>query len=101
MPSVMFHLSEPLKDTLGLYAQAHHKSISEVIREAVARHIDYDLSQDKRTRRTKYATPQERESAKNLRARERRSLARKLVNAQTEAEIKLYREALQASLRQG
>ena len=61
---IVIHASDTFKDALGEFAAANNKSMSEVIRQAVATHIGYDISQEPaRTRTPKYATPEEAKRA--------------------------------------
>ena len=61
---IVIHASEAFKDALGEWAAAHNESMSEVIRQAVAGKIGYDISREPaRTRTPKYATPEEAKRA--------------------------------------
>lgn len=61
---IVLHASESFKDMLGKYASANKLSMAEVIRQAVATVIGYDLSAEPaRTRAAKYATPEEAKRA--------------------------------------
>jgi hypothetical protein len=57
---IVLHASEGFKDALGKYAADTKSSMAEVIRQAVASVIGYDLKADPaRTRAPKYATKEE------------------------------------------
>ena len=61
---IVIHASDAFKDALGEYSAAKNKSMSEVIRQAVATVIGYDISREPaRTRTPKYATPEEAKRA--------------------------------------
>ena len=97
--SIMFHLSEPMKDALGSFAATHDQTISEVIRQAVTAHIGYDTAlEPKRTRESKYRSQEHKQATYNKKARERRALIRTLVSTQDEATIEDARQALKESL---
>lgn len=65
---IILHTSTAFKDALGIYAGERKKSMADVIREAVADLIDYDLTQEPpRTRTPKYASPEEQAKALSLR----------------------------------
>lgn len=66
---IVIHASDAFKDALGRWASAHDATMSEVIREAVAKHIGYDISREPaRSRRPKYATEEEAKAASYERA---------------------------------
>lgn len=57
---IVLHSSEEFKDALGTYATEYNMSMAEVIRQAVADKIGYDLkAEPARTRTPKYATPEQ------------------------------------------
>ena len=61
---IVIHASDTFKDALGEWAAANNLSMSEVIRQAVAGKIGYDISKEPaRTRTPKYATPEEAKRA--------------------------------------
>jgi hypothetical protein len=61
---IVIHASDAFKDALGKWAADHNESMSEVIRQSVAKHIGYDITQEPaRTRTPKYATPEEAKRA--------------------------------------
>jgi hypothetical protein len=61
---IVIHASDAFKDALGKWSADRDMTMSAVIREAVAKHIGYDLSQEPaRTRTPKYATPEEAKRA--------------------------------------
>ncbi len=83
--SKMFQISDEMEEALGNFAGAENKAVSEVIREAVAQHIGYDLSQEPKTERPrKYATEAERKAAQSARNKARRELTNALVKAAKE-----------------
>lgn len=99
MTAITAYMSDPMLKALGEFAAQNEKSMTEVIREAVANHIKYDRAQEpKRTRQRKYANETERQNHYNQIARERRKLQRKMLNAQTQEEWEEARDALRASL---
>ena len=66
---IVLHASIGFKDALGAYATDHNTSMAEVIRQAVADRIGYDLSADPaRSRTPKYATKEEQNQANLWRA---------------------------------
>ena len=96
----VFQLSDSFKDHLATWAQTNNRSVSDVIREAVAQFTDYDLEGEPETeRRRKYATLQERNDAMKARAKERRDIQRELVEAIRRGEKIEAIEALAASLK--
>jgi hypothetical protein len=72
--------SEGLVDALGAYATAHHTSVSDVVRHAIANTIGYDLGVpvETRGRKAKYLTPEARKEAAKQRAQRERDIAREL-----------------------
>jgi len=94
--TVMFTCSSDLKEALGAYAARNQSSMADVVRQAVAAYIDYDLDQEEKpTRRgTKYANPEERKKAMLQRAKARRQLASQLVAAYDAEEKKRVMEAM-------
>lgn len=94
---IMFNCSEGLKDALGEYCGTTRRTLSEVIREAVAEKVGYDITKDKRTRTSKYGSYEQKQQAYSETAKLRRKLQRLLLDAQTEAEYEHYREALRAT----
>lgn len=80
--SVPVMMSEDMEDALDAFAQANDQSRSEVARNAIAMWIGYNLADEAPTaRRTKYATPAEREAARKAAAKKRRDDQKALLEA--------------------
>lgn len=76
-------LSSTMKTALGSFATTAKLSMAEVVRQAVANHIGYDLTTEpKKERKTKYESVEERKEAQRSRYKERSELIRKLKLAQ-------------------
>lgn len=98
--SIMFHLTERFKDAVLEYSETVGVSASELIRQAVAERIGYDLEQDRvaRGRPKKYRNEAERKIASKRRGAERRALIRALLQAHEREETQKQADALRASL---
>lgn len=97
-------MSEAMHDVLGEFAASQRMSMNEVVLQAVAQYIGYDLDLERRNRTEtrgrpkKYHTPEQRKEAARERAR-RRNLMVKAVIADVEKQDRLKAvEALQSSL---
>ena len=69
---MMFPLSAEFKMAMGVWAEAHHTSIADLIRTAVAAKIGYEL--EPVGQHTKYASPAERIAAQAARNAERKAI---------------------------
>lgn len=99
--SIMFTLSQELKDALDQYSGKQNEARSSVIRQAIAAFIGYDLSAEpKAQRQKKYASPEERKKAAKARSQARRELTRRLLEAYEKAEKEEDIEALIKSLKE-
>jgi predicted transcriptional regulator len=74
---IMFPLSDELKDAVGAYASKNGRSVSDVIRTAIAKEIGFTLPPA--TPRQKYATQEDRIAAQKARQAERRELTKRLL----------------------
>ena len=94
--TVLFTCSEEMKDALGSYAASTQQSMSEIVREAVAAVIGYDLAGEVKSARrgTKYANAEARKRAMLDRAKARRQLTRDLLAAYDEKERAVIIQAL-------
>ena len=97
--SILIPCSQKLKDALGEYASDHKVSMSLVVREAVARYINYPLELEEVVDgRRKYKSKEARSEANNNQRREERAnLARlmELLKTQQHNEtIKILRDSL-------
>jgi hypothetical protein len=95
----MFPLSAQMKDALGTHATSKGKSVSDIIRTAIAKEIGYDLTQDANGGRSnkKYASAEERIAAQKERQKEKNSLVKQLLEAHRAAEeAKRKAEAIRA-----
>lgn len=93
MRTRQFGMSEELREALAVYAQQHNVSVAQVVREAVAHRIGYDLGTDAaETRRTgrpkKYASVEERRRARRAASKARRELRNKLVQEYKQQEAR-------------
>jgi hypothetical protein len=97
---IMFSLSEQLRDALGEFATKNSLSIAEVIRTAVAEHIEYDLNGEETAPRrgNKYATADERKLAQKGRAKEKRQLVASLIAAARKQDHEAAIKALEESV---
>lgn len=83
--SQMFGLSEDMKEFLATWAQERNLSVAEVIRSALAEYVGYDLAADemskveRRGRPRVYANKEERRKAARARNKERRQLAKQVL----------------------
>lgn len=76
---IVLQASEALKEALAEYAQMNGTSMAQVIREAVAERIDYDLAgEPKQARFTRYASIEERKTAGLARAKTRRHIEKEI-----------------------
>jgi len=79
-------LSEEQRDHADKFAQRGDKSLTCVIREALAQYTGYDLEEEKRNqverrgRPRKYSTPEEAKEAARQRARDRYDIQRRLLD---------------------
>lgn len=96
-----FTLSAKFEEFIGEYATKHNLAIADLVRQAVAKYINYDLSQEpKRKRRVrKYNTETERKSAMSNAAKERQILVKKLINAQRDNEKRKMMEMMEKSIK--
>lgn len=98
--TVVFQASEEFNEALAEFAQNNDRSKANVIREAVAAFINYDLSAEPKTeRRRKYASKEERDAAMKLRAKERRDTTRAILQAIERGERDEAIRAMAASLK--
>lgn len=66
---IVLQASSAFKEALAAYAQANDQSLAEVIRQAVASAIGYDMATDPKTiRTTKYDSPEAQKKAQLARA---------------------------------
>lgn len=78
-------LSEEQRDHADVFASKHGKSLTCVIREALAKYTEYDLEEEKRNqverrgRPRKYNTPEEAREAARQRARNNYDIQRRLL----------------------
>jgi hypothetical protein len=84
--SMMYGLSEGLKEAIGEFAAANDQSMADVIRSAVAAKIGYDLEKDaqdrsegRRGRPKVYGSKEERRAASRQRSKDRRALTKQLL----------------------
>ena len=91
--------SEGLVDALGTFASSHNQSVSDVVRQAIAQTIGYDLGErvETRGRKAKYTTAEQRKEAARLRSKRERDIARELSKSFTNEE----RQRVVAKIRQG
>ena len=97
--TIMFNISESFNDALDKFVGEANEARAAIVRTAVAKYIKYDLkSEPAVTRKSKYATPEERKAAQKARAKKRRELTSKLLKAyeseDSEAAIKALMESL-------
>lgn len=99
--SIMFGLSPGFKDAIAKFAHENGDiPTAQLIREAVAEYIGYNLEQDrvKRGRPVKYKNKAEKKIASRRRSMERRALIKALEEHARKAEREKQAEALRASL---
>lgn len=83
--TLVLTLSILLKEHAATFAQSQNRSLSEVVREALAQYTGYDLVAERgkhierRGRPKKYNTDEERKEAARQRSRERDDLTRRLL----------------------
>lgn len=77
---VNFQVSVEFKEAIGIFAQKTNQPSSDIIREAVAKYIGYNLSADNisQGRPKKYATVADRLEAQKARAAAKRKLVKML-----------------------
>jgi hypothetical protein len=98
--TTVFQTSVAFKEALAAYAQAHDISVADVVRTAVAAHIDYDIASEPPSERVrKYATKAERDKEMRRRAKERRDNERAIVEAVRRGERIEAIQAMAASLK--
>lgn len=81
---IVLQASESFKEALAKYAQSNGMSMAELIRRAVAKEIEYDLSAEPVRSgggHRKYASPEERAKAALERAKRRRNLEKQIRDA--------------------
>ena len=97
---MVFQLSEEFKEAIAQFAHNGNTSASDVVRNAVALHIGYDLEgEEQPERRRKYATVAERNAAMKERAKRRRDEQREILEAIRRGERLEAIQAMAASLR--
>lgn len=97
--SVPVMMSAEQEEALSAYATERNLSRSEVARQAIATFVGYDLEGEAPTqRRTKYATPAEREAARKAAAKARRDDQKALLEAVKRFQATQDIAALAASL---
>lgn len=97
--TILIPCSQSLKDALGEYASTHNVSMSLVVREAVARYIQYPLELEELSDgRKKYKTKEEKKEANNAKRKEERANVTKLLELlkteQHNETIKILRDSL-------
>lgn len=76
---IVLQASDSLKEALAEYATMNGTSMAQVIREAIAERIDYDLANEPASQRThKYASVAERKAAQLERAKTRRHIEKEI-----------------------
>jgi protein associated with RNAse G/E len=97
---VLFTCSEEFKEALGTYAQVNRLSAAEVIREAVARFIKYDISTEVvDDKRKKYANAEERKEAQRKRQKTERENVRLLLQYYAKEQREIDAAILENSLK--
>jgi len=98
--TIMFNVSEPFETAIDAFVGDANIARALMVREAVAAHIGYDLaSEPPSTRRSKYASKEERLAAQKARAKRRRQITSQLMKAYEEGETEEAIRALIASLK--
>lgn len=100
--TVMFPCSVRFKEALDSYCGALNKTRSEVIRDIIGKHIEYDFEGEQKAARKgrKYASVEERKLAMTERARQKRVLTRQLLDAYQQQETEEVIQALVLSLQE-
>lgn len=102
--SLMVGMSEELKDAVGVWAQSRDLSVAEVVREAIAKHIGYDLETkmaervENRGRPRLFANKTERRAAGRERRKAKRDLAKQLLADFEKQDADSQREAFAAAV---
>lgn len=102
--SQIIGMSEELKDALGEYAQTNDLSIADCARQAIAEFIGYDLDAEAAASGTKkgrprvYADKAERRAAARARGKEKRTLAKQLIEEHRRQERAAELAKMQASV---
>jgi hypothetical protein len=77
---ILITCTNGFKSNAEIYAQKQGISLSQLVRECVAKQIDYDLSQETKTDgRRKYASEEDRKQANNAKQKEKRQNVTKLL----------------------
>jgi monoamine oxidase len=81
--TMLFQISEGLKDALGTYAQKNNMPASEVARQAIAQFIKYDLAADPipMGRPRRYANKEERLAAQRKERADNKAILQALLDA--------------------
>jgi len=97
----IFTLSTRFKEAADDFAGARNVSTAQILREALAQYIGYDLSRevDARTRSGKYASREEKKAAKKERARIKREEEKVLLEALKKGLKKEDLEHIKATLK--
>lgn len=106
--SLMLLLSEELKDALLAYAGKVNVSMAQVVREAIATRIEFDLAASERRHKASrvdgrgrpriYASPEVQRAEAHKRERAKRALATALMLEHEREDAALQRQALQDSI---
>jgi len=77
---IIIPMSQALKDAIGTEASVQGKSMARYVREVLAKSCNYDLAKEPKVRKVrKYANAEERKAVYREKARERRRIARELL----------------------
>lgn len=99
--TIMFNVSDQFQEALDQFVGEKNESRAAIVRQAVAKFIKYDLaSEPATTRKSKYASAEERKEAQKARAKKRRELTRQLLAAYEAEDSEEAIKALVESLKE-